>query len=383
MKRSVEHILTTHTGSLPRPAKLVELMFAKEEGRAVDTRLLSEEVRRSVREVVEHQRGVGIDVVSDGEMSKPSYATYVTERLSGFGGISDRPKLSDILEHPNVASHYFNDPGVQRLNMNRPACNGPVARRGMAEAEADISNFKQALAAVPVEDAFMTAASPGVVSMFLGNTYYKSEEEFLWAVAEAMKPEYEAIVRAGFVLQLDCPDLAMTRHREFADRPLSEFRDYVRRHIEVLNAATAGIPPDRLRVHLCWGNYPGPHHRDVPLEQIIDLILTVRAQGLSFEAANSRHAHEWKVFEKLRLPDGKVLIPGVIEAMSNRIEHPELVAQRIVRFANIVGRENVIAGSDCGFGTFVGVALVEPEIAWAKLGSLAEGARLASAELFR
>jgi 5-methyltetrahydropteroyltriglutamate--homocysteine methyltransferase len=382
MKRSVGRILTTHTGSLPRPDTLVELMFAKEEGREVDARLLAERVRNSVREVVERQQAAGIDIVSDGEMSKPSYATYVTERLSGFGGKSEKPKLSDILEHPNVASHYFNDPGVQRLNMNRPACNGPVTRIGMAEAEADIANFKYALTEATVEEAFMTAASPGLVSMFLGNTYYKTEEEFLWAFAEAMKPEYEAIVKAGYLLQLDCPDLAMTRHREFANRPVEEFREYARRHIEVLNAATASIPADRLRVHLCWGNYPGPHHRDVPLEQIIDLILQVRAQALCFEAANSRHAHEWKVWENVRLPEGKVLIPGVIESMSNRIEHPELIAQRIVRFAEIVGRENVIAGSDCGFGTFVGVALVEPEIAWAKLAALAEGARLASAELW-
>jgi 5-methyltetrahydropteroyltriglutamate--homocysteine methyltransferase len=382
MKRSIGRILTTHTGSLPRPEKLVELMFAKEEGREVDTRLLAERVRNSVREVVERQQAAGIDVVSDGEMSKPSYATYVTERLSGFAGKSEKPKLSDILEHPNVASHYFNDPGVQRLNMNRPACNGAVTRIGMADADADIANFKYALTEATVTEAFMTAASPGLVSMFLGNTYYKTEEEFLWAVAEAMKPEYEAIVGAGFLLQLDCPDLAMTRHREFANRPVEEFREYARRHIEVLNAATASIPADRLRVHLCWGNYPGPHHRDVPLEQIIDLVLGVRAQGIVFEAANSRHAHEWKVWETVRLPEGKVLIPGVIESMSNRIEHPELIAQRIVRFAEIVGRENVIAGSDCGFGTFVGVALVEPEIAWAKLAALAEGARLASEELW-
>jgi len=382
MKRSVDRILTTHTGSLPRPDRLVELMFEKEEGRAVDAKLLAERVRDSVREIVEHQHGVGIDVVSDGEMSKLSYATYVTERLTGFGGKSNPPKLSDILEHPNVASHYFNDPGVKLLNRNRPACNAPVAPRGGPEAATDIANFKLALAGVKVEDAFLTAASPGVVSMFLGNSFYKTEEEFLWAVAEAMKPEYEAIVRAGFVLQLDCPDLAMTRHREFAERPVEEFRSYARKHIEVLNAATANIPADRMRVHLCWGNYPGPHHRDVPLEQIIDLILTLRPQGLSFEASNSRHAHEWKVFEKVRLPEGKVLIPGVIESMSNRIEHPELVAERLVRFAKLVGRENVIGGSDCGFGTFVGVALVEPEIAWAKLGSLVEGARLASKELW-
>jgi 5-methyltetrahydropteroyltriglutamate--homocysteine methyltransferase len=218
--------------------------------------------------------------------------------------------------------------------------------------------------------------------MFLGNVYYKTEEEFLWAIAEAMRPEYEAIVRAGFVLQLDCPDLAMTRHREFADKPIADFREYVRLHIEVLNAATKNIPPEKLRVHLCWGNYPGPHHHDVPLEQIIDLILQARASGLVFEAANSRHEHEWTVFERVKVPDGKVLIPGVIESMSNRIEHPELVAQRLVRLAKIVGRENVIGGSDCGFGTFVGVALVEPEIAWAKLGSLVEGARLASKRLW-
>jgi 5-methyltetrahydropteroyltriglutamate--homocysteine methyltransferase len=382
MKRSVDRILTTHTGSLPRPERLVELMFEKEDGRPVDAAELAKRVRDSVREVVEHQAAAGIDVVSDGEMSKLSYATYVTERLAGFGGQSVGPKLSDILEHPKVASYYFNDPGVKLLNKNRPACNGPVKRNDSKDAETDIDNFRKALAGVKVEEAFMTAASPGVVSMFLGNTYYKTEEEFLWAVAEAMKPEYEAIVKAGFLLQLDCPDLAMSRHREFADRPVEEFRDYARRHIEVLNAATANIPPEKLRVHLCWGNYPGPHHRDVPLEQIVDLVLTVRAQGLSFEAANGRHAHEWKVFEKVKLPAGKVLIPGVVESMSNRIEHPATVAQRIVNFARVVGRENVIAGSDCGFGTFVGVALVEPEIAWAKLAALAEGARLASRELW-
>ncbi|MDP9197772.1 MAG: cobalamin-independent methionine synthase II family protein [Pseudomonadota bacterium] len=382
MKRSVDRILTTHTGSLPRPQQLVELMFEKEEGRVVDVKRLADAVRDSVREIVGRQVEAGIDVVSDGEMSKLSYATYVTERLSGFGGRSSPPKLSDILEHPNVASHYFNDPGVKLLNKNRPACNGPVLRRDMKDAETDIANFKAALAGAQVEEGFMTAASPGVVSMFLGNTWYKTEEEFLWAVAQAMKPEYEAIVRAGYILQLDCPDLAMTRHREFAERPLEEFRDYARMHIEVLNAATANIPPDRLRAHLCWGNYPGPHHRDVPLEQIVDLVLTVRAQAISFEAANSRHAHEWKVFEKVRLPEGKILIPGVIESMSNRIEHPELVAERLVRFARVVGRENVIGGSDCGFGTFVGVALVEPEIAWAKLRSLGEGARLASEQLW-
>ncbi|MSQ98688.1 MAG: epoxyalkane--coenzyme M transferase [Xanthomonadales bacterium] len=382
MKRSTERILTTHVGSLPRPGYLVELMFAKADGLKVDEQELGRAIRKSVGEVVQHQKDAGIDIVSDGEMSKPSYATYVTERLTGFGGQSNLPKLSDILEFPNVSSGYFNDPGVKHLNKNRPTCNGPVASKGTADAAVDIANFRHALASVHPEEAFMNAASPGVVSMFLGNTWYKTEEEFLWKVAEAMKPEYQAIVDAGFLLQLDCPDLAMTRHREFKDAPVGEFRDYARRHIEVMNAALEGIPSDRVRVHVCWGNYPGPHHHDVALKDIIDLILTVKADGLLFEAANSRHAHEWKVWQDVEVPDNKILIPGVIESMSNRIEHPELVAERIVRLANIVGRENVIAGSDCGFGTFVGVALVEPEIAWAKLGSLAEGARLASEQLW-
>jgi len=357
-------------------------MFAKEEGKQVDAGKLAEEVRRSVREIVEHQQSAGIDVVSDGEMSKPSYATYVTERLTGFGGQSNKPKLSDILEYPNVSSAYFNDPGVKRLNMNRPTCNGPVDSKGTHDCLIDIQNFKDALSGIAVEEAFMTAASPGLVSMFLGNQYYKTEEEFLYQVAEAMKPEYEAIIEAGLLLQFDCPDLAMTRHREFADQPLSEFRKYLQQHIEVLNYALRDIPRDRVRVHLCWGNYPGPHHHDVPLQDIIDLILTVNADGLLFEAANSRHAHEWKVFENIELPKGKILVPGVIESMSNRIEHPRLIADRIVHFAQMVGRENVMAGSDCGFGTFVGVALVEPEIAWAKLASLVEGARIASEELW-
>lgn len=382
MKKSVDRILTTHVGSLPRPDDLIELMFAKGEGDAVDKQLLEEKTQAAVYEVVQHQKDSGIDVVSDGEMSKPSYATYVTERLTGFAGTSDLPKLSDILEYPNVSRSYFNDPGVRSLNKNRPACNGPVTSKGTAAAEADIAHFKHALAAASPEDAFMNAASPGLVSMFLGNTYYKTEEEFLWAVAEAMKPEYQAIIDAGFLLQLDCPDLAMTRHREFANAPVEDFRDYAKLHIEVLNGALSGIPQDRIRVHICWGNYPGPHHHDVPLEQIIDLLLTIRAGALLMEAANSRHEHEWKVFESVKLPQDKILIPGVIESMSNRIEHPELVAQRIVRFANLVGRENVIAGSDCGFGTFVGLDLVDAGIAWAKLSSLAEGARLASEELW-
>ena len=382
MKKSVDRILTTHVGSLPRPDDLIELMFAKSEGKDVDEHVLEEATQAAVAEVVQRQKDAGIDVMSDGEMSKASYATYITERLTGFAGTSDLPKLSDILEYPNVSSAYFNDPGVISLNRHRPACSGPVASTGTEDAEVDIAHFRAALAAASPEDAFMNAASPGLASMFLGNTFYETEEEFLWAVAEAMKPEYQAIVDAGLLLQLDCPDLAMTRHREFANSPVEDFRDYAALHIEVLNGALSDIPQDRIRVHICWGNYPGPHHHDVPLAQIVDLLMNIRAGALLIEAANSRHEHEWKVFEDTKLPDDKVLIPGVIESMPNRIEHPELVAQRIVRFANLLGRENVIAGSDCGFGTFVGLDLVDPGIAWAKLAALSEGARIASEELW-
>lgn len=382
MKTSQDRILTTHVGSLPRPDYLIELMFARAKGEPVDEELLERSIQKAVDGVVARQKEQGVDIVSDGEMSKPSYATYVTERLTGFAGESNLPKLSDILEFPNVSSQYFNDPGVQSLNKNRPACSGPVESRGTEDAERDIAHFKHALELNPPTEAFMNAASPGVVSMFLGNTYYPTEREFLWAVAEAMKPEYKAIIEAGFLLQLDCPDLAMTRHREFADRPVEEFREYMQLHIEALNYALADFPQDRLRVHICWGNYPGPHHHDVPIAEIVDLLLTIRTGALLFEGANSRHAHEWKVWENVELPEGMVIIPGVIESMSNRIEHPELVAERIVRYANAVGRERVIAGSDCGFGTFVGLDLVDPEIAWTKMGVLSEGARLASEELW-
>ena len=382
MKRSTNRILTTHVGSLPRPDALIELMFRRSEGEAVDADLLERSTADAVCEIVEKQKKAGIDVVSDGEMSKPSYATYVTERLTGFAGVSNPPKLSDILEFPNVSKQYFNDPGVKSLNKHRPACSGPVASKGVADAETDIAHFRHALEQNPPVDAFMNAASPGLLSMFLGNVYYPTEEEFLYAVADAMKPEYQAIVDAGFVLQLDCPDLAMTRHREFAHSPLEDFRVYAERHIEALNYVLDALPREQTRVHICWGNYPGPHHHDVPLEQIVDLVLKIRAGALLFEAANSRHAHEWRVWQDVKLPDGLILVPGVIESMSNRIEHPELVAERIMRFAQIVGRENVMAGSDCGFGTFVGLDLVDPEIAWAKLASLAEGARLASERLW-
>lgn len=382
MNTSTDRILTTHVGSLPRPDDLVALMFAKAEGEAVDAALLEQKTLDAVIEVVAHQQEAGIDIVSDGEMSKPSYATYVTERLTGFGGTSNLPKLSDILEYPNVAKVWFTDPGVQSLNKHRPACDGSVASKGIDDAVKDIACFRRALDLSPADDAFMTAASPGLVSMFLGNVHYDTEEEFLYAVAEAMLPEYQAIIDAGYMLQFDCPDLAMTRHREFANAPVEDFRDYARLHIEVLNSILDRFPRERLRVHICWGNYPGPHHHDVPMEQIVDLLLTIRTGALLFEGANANHAHEWKVWGDVDLPDGMVIVPGVIESMSNRIEPPALIAERIVRYARLVGRENVMAGSDCGFGTFVGLDLVDPAIAWRKLAALSEGARLASEELW-
>jgi 5-methyltetrahydropteroyltriglutamate--homocysteine methyltransferase len=381
-QRSVDRILTTHTGSLPRPEDLVELMFAKLDGQPVDEEGLAERITRAVAEVVEHQASIGIDYMSDGEMGKPSYASYVTERLSGFGGTSTLPRLADLLDYPEVAKRCFDDPGNQHTNANRPACNGPVALEDDSGARIDISNFMRAVSTLDGPHGFMTAASPGLIAMFLGNTYYSSDEEFLYAIAEGMRSEYEAIVEAGFVLQLDCPDLAMARHREFAGSPVSEFRDYMKLHIEVLNEAVSAIPPERMRMHLCWGNYPGPHHHDVPFEEIVDVVLTARPAALAFEAANPRHEHEWRVFEQVELPEGKTLIPGVIDSVSNCIEHPELIADRIVRYADLVGRESVMAGSDCGFGTFVGVKFVDPDVAWAKLEALVQGAELASARLW-
>jgi 5-methyltetrahydropteroyltriglutamate--homocysteine methyltransferase len=380
--RSVDRVLTTHTGSLPRPEDLVQLMFAKLDGKPVDEDELRERIASAVDEIVARQATIGIDHVSDGEMGKPSYASYVTERLTGFEGKSELPRLQDLLDYPEVAKRCFDDPGNQHTNANRPACSGPIALKDETAARTDIANFGHALADVDVAQGFMTAASPGLIAMFLGNTYYETEEEFLHAIADAMRSEYEAIVEAGYVLQLDCPDLAMARHREFAGAPVSDFRSYMQSHIEALNAATAAIPPESMRMHLCWGNYPGPHHHDVPFEQIVDVVLSARPAALAFEAANPRHEHEWRVFEYVELPEGKVLIPGVIDSVSNCIEHPQVIADRICRYAEVVGRENVMAGSDCGFGTFVGVIFVDPDVAWAKLEALVQGAAIASDRLW-
>jgi 5-methyltetrahydropteroyltriglutamate--homocysteine methyltransferase len=380
VKRSGERFLTTHTGSLPRPDDLVRIMFAKEEGIPVDGDALAARIKTAVAEVVGKQAEAGVDIVNDGELSKPSYATYIKDRLAGFGGESHPLTYQDLVDFPDLARRVFGDPG--RSRRKTPGCNGPIAVRDAAAAETDAANLAAALNSTPSEEAFMSAASPGLISLFFHNGHYPSHEAYLEAIAEAMRHEYEAVVGAGFVLQLDCPDLAMGRHIQNAHLSTGEFRKAAGLHIEALNHALRNIPANRARIHLCWGNYEGPHHCDVPLADIIDVVFTAKPAGLSFETANPRHAHEWKVFETVKLPDGKVLIPGVIESKTNFIEHPELIAQRIGRYAALVGRENVIAGSDCGYGTWVGQAAVDPQVVWAKLKSLAEGARIASREFW-
>jgi len=381
MIRSADRFLTTHTGSLPRPDDLIRMMYAKEEGVPVEREALAARVRAAVAEVVRKQVEAGIDLVNDGEMSKPSYATYVKDRLAGFGGTGNTFVYQDLAEFPNLAKRVFGDPG--RSRRKTPACNAPVQVRDPGAATADVDNLRVALARTGRTEAFMSAASPGVVSLFFRNDHYPSQEAYLFAIAEAMRQEYEAVANAGIVLQIDCPDLAMGRHIQYAGLSLAEFRKRAGMHVEALNHALAHIAPERLRMHLCWGNYEGPHHCDVPLADIIDIVFAARPSAISFEAANPRHGHEWTLFERVKLPPGKVLIPGVIESKSNFIEHPELIAQRIGRYAHLVGRENVIAGSDCGYGTWVGQAAVDPDVVWAKLAALAEGARIASQQFWR
>jgi len=391
MHRSTQRFLTTHTGSLPRPDDLVRAMYAREEGVPVDAQALERRVASAVAEVVTKQVEAGIDIVDDGEMSKPSYATYVKDRLSGFGGSGNTFVYQDLVGFPNLARRVFGDPG--RSRRKTPACDAPIGIRDADAARRDVAHLQSALSAVAsqdpsgdrhrVEDAFLTAASPGVVSLFFRNEHYGSDEAYLAAIADAMRHEYETIANAGLVLQIDCPDLGMGRHIQYAELPLAEFRRKAELHVEALNDALRNIPAEQLRMHLCWGNYEGPHHCDVPLADVIDIVFRAKPSAIVLEAANPRHAHEWQLFETVKLPDGKLLVPGVIESKSNFVEHPELVAQRIGRYANLVGRENVIAGSDCGYGTWVGQAAVDPDVVWAKMAAMAEGARIASSRFFR
>jgi 5-methyltetrahydropteroyltriglutamate--homocysteine methyltransferase len=376
VKRSTEHILTTHTGSLPRPPELTAALQRRDRGEGEDDGL-DARIRDAVADIVRRQADAGVTVVNDGEAGKIGYSTYVKERLEGFGGTGGLAGMpADMVEFPGFMERVMSD-----LDFEMPACIGPVRYKDLDAVRADIANLKAAVDGADVEDAFMSAASPGVIAVFLQNQHYDSHEDYVFALSDAMKPEYDEIHKAGIVLQVDCPDLAMTRQM-MMDESLEEFRDRARVNVEALNRATADIPPEDMRLHLCWGNYEGPHHHDVALRDIIDIVFEARPAAISFEAANPRHEHEWKVWKDVKLPDGKILIPGVLDSTTNYIEHPELIAQRLVRYGRLVGPENVMAGSDCGFATFASFLTVEPGITWAKLRAMAEGAELASKQLY-
>jgi 5-methyltetrahydropteroyltriglutamate--homocysteine methyltransferase len=381
VRHSTDRILTTHVGSLPRSQAVTDVLFARERNEIKDAPAAAAVIADAVAEVVRRQVAVGIDVVSDGEMSKISYATYIAERLSGFGGDTPREPGQDLVEFPGLLKKLADRGSTAKYR--RPRCIGEISVKNLAPLQADLGNITAAIAAAAPAEGFMNAASPGVVALFQPNDFYRSQDEYLTALAEALRVEYEAIVRAGIILQIDAPDLAMGRHTMYRDRSLAEFEVLAARHIEVLNQALKNVPAERVRMHVCWGNYEGPHHHDVPMERLLPIVLKAKAQGLLFEAANPRHAHEWTVFRDARIPDDKVLIPGLLSTTTNYIEHPQLVAERIERFAQIVGRERVMAGTDCGFGTFAGFGPVEPDIAYLKLQSLSEGAQIASRRLWR
>jgi 5-methyltetrahydropteroyltriglutamate--homocysteine methyltransferase len=384
MKLSTDRILTTHVGSLPRPQALIDLMVKRDHGAPYDAAAMQRSVREAVAALVQRQVEIGIDVVSDGEASKIGYATYVKERLTGFRDENfTQPPQRDLADYPELRERMVRFIGGKPL-FRRFCCTGDIEVRDHAAVQEDIANFKAAVAASKPTDAFLTAASPGVVTVFHPNHHYKSHAAYAEAVGAAMREEYEAIAAAGFVLQLDCPDLAMAGHTTFQDLTEAEFLKRAEHQVETLNQAVANIPASSMRLHLCWGNYEGPHDFDIPLRKILPIVLKAKPQAISFEASNPRHGHEWAVWREVKLPADKVLIPGVVDTVTNFIEHPELVAQRICQFADVVGRERVIAGTDCGFATFVGNwGRVEPEIAFRKLRALAEGAEIASKRLWK
>lgn len=371
-------VKTTHVGSLPRSQEVVDFIFAREKGEACDAAAFQECMARNVSETVRRQVEAGVDVVSDGETSKISYATYVKDRYTGFDGDSPRNAPADLKKFPSFLKRIADEGGTPQYA--RPMCVGEVRSKGQGELQADIDNLKAAMAEHGAGRGFMNAASPGVVSLFLQNDYYPTREAYLAALADAMKEEYETIVAAGLDLQLDCPDLALSRHMLFADLPEDEFLKIAASHVEALNHALEDVPAERVRLHICWGNYEGPHVCDIGMDRVFSTLMGTKARHVLFETANPRHGHEWTVFRDRRaeIPDDMVLVPGVVDTTTNFVEHPELVAQRITRFTDIVGAERVMAGSDCGFGTFAGFGAVDPEIVYAKLGAIAEGARLAA-----
>jgi 5-methyltetrahydropteroyltriglutamate--homocysteine methyltransferase len=379
MKRSIDRILTTHTGSLPRTAKVVELLLAEQENPGARKAELNSAVREAIAHVVGKQIECGIDVINDGEQGRADYTVHVLDRLAGFAGESTPPLGTGDPEFPELAQllTHFASPF-----QHRPSCTGDVAWKDFAAAQSDVALSKDAMRGANATESFMTSPSPGQIARYLKNRHYKTEEAYVYALADVMKREYKAIVDAGFILQLDCPDLAMLRHTVYLDQSLSNFRKIIAVNVAALNHAVADIPADRMRMHVCWGSTMAPHHTDVPLVDIIDIVLTAKPTAVSFPAANGRHEHEWKIWRDVKLPAGKVIVPGVIDSTVNTVEHPEVVADRILNFANVVGRENVIAGVDCGFGTFAGRVQVDTKIVWMKLQSLAEGARRASAQLW-
>jgi len=369
-------ILTSHVGSLPRTQKVVDFIFARENGQPFDQVEFDTAMTVAVGETVAKQVKAGIDIVSDGETSKISYATYVKDRYSGFSGDSPRNAPADLKMFPGFLKRLADDGGTPQYA--RPMCTGEVKSKGQGELQKDINNLKVAMAKHSVERGFMNAASPGVISLFLQNDHYKTRDAYLAALADAMREEYETIVASGLDLQLDCPDLALSRHMLFQELTDDEFLKVAASHVEALNHALQNVPEDKVRIHICWGNYEGPHCCDIPMDKVFSTLMSTKAQYLLFETSNPRHAHEWTVFRdrKSEIPDNKILMPGVVDTTTNFVEHPELIAQRIERFSGIVGRDRVIGGSDCGFGTFAGFGAVDPDIAYAKLTSLSEGAGL-------
>jgi 5-methyltetrahydropteroyltriglutamate--homocysteine methyltransferase len=380
MKSSTERILTTHVGSLPRSQEVVDLLFAQDRGDAVDEAQFNEVMRRAVAGTVNHQAEVGVDVVSDGETSKISYATYIRHRLTGFEGDSARPTPQDLDDYPEYRDRLVK--AGASATYKRPVCKGPIKVKNLKPVEQDIAHMKEALAKVKVTEGFMNAVSPGTIAVFQPNEYYPSHETYLEALANAMREEYELIVKSGLLLQLDCPDLAMGRHSRFKNLSDEEFLGYAEMQVEALNHALANVPADRVRLHVCWGNYEGTHINDMDCMKIFPIAVKVKPQALLIEGANPRHEHEWEAWTKIKLPDDKILIPGVVASSTNYVEHPEVVAQRLLRYADVVGRERVMAGTDCGFGTFAGFGPVFPAFSWMKLKSLVEGAAIASKKLW-
>lgn len=380
MKTSNERILTTHVGSLPRSKAVTDGVFAHEHGTLEDPQALKATIASAVQEVVKRQVDAGVDIVSDGEMSKISYATYIKDRITGFDGDSPRTPPSDLEEFPGFLERQSSSGGTP--SYTRPCCVGPIAVKSMQPLEDDLAHFTAAIDGSGAQEGFMNAASPGVIALFQPNKHYASQDDYLEALAEGMRPEYEAIVDAGYILQLDSPDLGLGRHMMFKGKPDSEYQKLAEGHVEALNHALRNVPGDKVRMHICWGNYEGPHHHDAPMDVVMPIALKAKPQGLLFENSNPRHAHEWAAIAQMDIPDDKILIPGVIDSTTNFVEHPELVSQRICRFTDIVGRERVIAGTDCGFSTFAGFGAVDEDIVYAKLSSMAEGAAKASAALW-